>query len=52
MMRGGYVRFAARERFGDAQEADEVGAVGVEELSVTGGVSGLFVGRGKREMMC
>jgi hypothetical protein len=41
MVRGRDVGFAAREGFGDAQEADEVGAVGVEELSVVEDVSEL-----------
>jgi hypothetical protein len=31
---GGYVGFAAGEGFGDAEEADEVGAVGVKVLSM------------------
>ena len=31
---GGDVGLAAGERFGDAEEADEVGAIGVEVLSV------------------
>jgi len=34
VMRGDDVGFAALERFGDAEEADEVGAVGVEVLSL------------------
>lgn len=43
----GDVRLAAREGFGDAEEADEIGAVGVEELSVEEEILADWSGRGQ-----